>query len=208
VPVGELPATTRGYITFGSFNNAGKVNRYTVALWSAILRKVPDARICLRNSAFEDTEVQARYRHWFNAHGVTDDRVDFASRVGYVDYLAAYGDVDIALDSFPYNGGMTSMEGLWMGVPLITLRGERFASRLGSTVLSSIGLQELIADSPAEYVTTAVALARDMQRLAALRAELRGRMSASPLCDPARFTRGLEAAYRQMWTTWCASHSR
>ena len=206
-PVRELPARANGYVTFGCFNNAGKVTSEVVALWAAIMRQVPESRICLRNSAFDDNEVQDRYCNLFAQHGVTGNRVYFAPRVGYTDYLAAYGEVDIALDPFPYNGGMTSMEALWMGVPLITLRGDRFVGRLGCTLLNSIGATELIADSKAEYVAKAVHLANDLDLLTNLRTGLRVRMSESPLCDPTRFTQGLEAAYRHMWKTWCASQT-
>ena len=120
-------------------------------------------------------------------------------------FLAEYRRMDIALDTFPYNGGTTSCDALWMGVPLVTLAGERFCARMGLSVLEHIGLPELVAHTPSDYVQIAIALAREPQRLSALRGSLRARMAASPLCDGARVARELETAYRRMWQTWTAN---
>jgi predicted O-linked N-acetylglucosamine transferase (SPINDLY family) len=119
--------------------------------------------------------------------------------------LRQYREIDIGLDTFPYNGHTTSLDSFWMGVPVVTLCGQTVVGRAGLCQLMNLGLPELIASNPDEYVRIAVSLAGDLPRLAALRAELRPRMQASPLMDAPRFARNLEAAYRQMWVRWCAS---
>src|SRR5262249_21369194 len=123
------------------------------------------------------------------------------------EHLAAYGGVDIALDSLPYNGTATTCEALWMGVPVVTLRGERHAARVGASILTAIGLDHLIAHTPDDYVTIAADLAPDRNTLAALRLGLRERMRASPLCDGTSFARAVERAYRSMWREWCTPQS-
>jgi predicted O-linked N-acetylglucosamine transferase (SPINDLY family) len=134
--------------------------------------------------------------------------VDLLGHSPYADYLAAYSRVDVALDPFPYNGGATSIESLWMGVPIVSLRGDHFVSRMGASILATAGLPELVAESAPEYVDKVVALAMDWGRLSDLRADLRARLARSPLFDGPGFARGLEAAYRQMWTAWCQQRSQ
>ena len=126
-------------------------------------------------------------------------------RRSHGEHLARYGEIDIALDPFPYNGGCTTAQSLWMGVPVVLLAGEGFAARMGTSVLTTVGLPELVADSREAYVETAVELARDIERLAEMRAGLRERVERSPLCDAQRFTRNLEAGDREMWRTWCST---
>ena len=202
-PLVPPPALARGYVTFGCCNNIAKVTPEVVALWAAILRALPAARICLKTAALDTPGVRERYAALFAAGGVAPERVTLDRGGDYADYLAGYGEIDIALDPFPYNGGATSVEALWMGVPLITLRGERFVGRMGASILTAAGLDEFIAESPDDYVAKAVALASDLPRLAALRAGMRQRLERSPVCDGARFARGLEATYRAMWREWC-----
>ena len=134
--------------------------------------------------------------------GIASDQLCLQSQMPMQGHLAVYGDIDIGLDTVPYGGGTTSYECLWMGVPVITLRGDRRAGRSGASLLTSVGSPELIAESPAQYIALAVELAGDLDRLAAMRAGLRGRMRAT-LCDGPAFTRDLEQAYRTMWQRWC-----
>lgn len=198
--VGPLPAATGGCITFGSFNALPKMNNEVIALWARVLQSVPGARLILKNKSLQDAKTCERYRQHFHP----PERIEL---LGWLDdpadHLSIYHRVDIALDTFPYNGTTTTCEALWMGVPVITLAGERHAGRVGLSLLTQLGLTELIAKTPDEYVRLAVALAGNRERLAALRAGLRERMRRSPLCDAQSFTRDLEAAYREMWHKWC-----
>jgi predicted O-linked N-acetylglucosamine transferase (SPINDLY family) len=203
--VAALPAATRGHITFGSFNNMSKVTADVIALWSAVLAAVPDARLLLKWKSLADAAEGARVRQAFGAHGIAPERLELRGPTPHAQMLAEYADVDIGLDPFPFCGGLTSCEALWMGVPIITLPGTRPVSRQTLGFLTQLGLPELAADSPERYVAIAAELAGDRDRLAALRAGLRARMAASSLCDGPCFTRGLEAAYRAMWRTWCAT---
>lgn len=201
-PVAQLPALRNGYITFGCFNNLAKINQHVIVLWSRILQEMPDARLLLVTKALGDPEVRERCREEFAQHGV-DDRVSFCGMLPHAELLARYGEVDVALDPFPYSGGLTTLEGLWMGVPAITLGGDRFASRHTLSHLTAVGLTEFITADEDSYVAKACALSHDLPSLEALRAGLREKMAASPLCDCRRFTRNLEDAYRTMWRRWC-----
>jgi predicted O-linked N-acetylglucosamine transferase (SPINDLY family) len=202
--VAPLPAARRGAITFGSFNNLSKVTSAVIELWSAVLGAVPDARLLLKWRSLADAAECARLRQAFAGHGIAPERLELRGLTPHAAMLGEYGDVDIGLDPFPFCGGLTSCEALWMGVPIVTLPGTRPVSRQTLGFLSQLGLGELAAASPARYVAIAAELAADRARLAALRAGLRTRMAASSLCDGARFTRGLEAAYRTLWRAWCA----
>jgi predicted O-linked N-acetylglucosamine transferase (SPINDLY family) len=205
-PVGPAPMIANGYPTFGCCNNISKITPEVVALWSEILHAVPDARLLLITSSLDDDYTKSRYREMFARYD-TDGRVAFFGRQSHRDLLGRYNEIDIALDPFPYSGGLTTIESLWMGVPVITIGGDRFASRHSVSHLSNVGLQELIALSPQEYVEKAVALAKDRMRLETMRNGLRGKMRQSPLCDGKGFTVALEEVYRNIWREWCASSS-
>ncbi len=203
-PVHPLPAIETGHITFGSLNHTAKINRDVIATWARILQALPDARLILKAVPLGDAAVRARFHELFLRAGVSLHRVELLAPVpSKVEHLATYDRVDIALDPFPYNGTTTTCEALWMGVPVITLAGQAHAGRVGMSLLNQVGLAELIAESPEAYVELAVGLARDRDRLRALREGLRDRMQRSPLMDAAGFTRSLEAAYREMWKTYC-----
>lgn len=198
--VGELPAWKNGSVTFGCLSKFAKVNEGVIDCWSDILREVPQAHLrmlCPRGHA------RGRVAALFAKRGVSSERVVFVDRVARPDYLRLHQQVDVMLDPFPYNGHMTTCDALWMGVPVVSLAGESPVARGGLSLLSTVGLPELVANSAAEYVRIAVALANDQPRLAALRAGLRARMKSSPLMDVARYTRGLEDAYRMMWRCRC-----
>ncbi len=204
-PVGPLPALARGFTTFCSFNNPSKITPQVVAVWAKILRSVPQSRLILQYRGLGDETVRGRYTALFAECGVNSRQLDLRAPAPYAEYLATYGQVDIALDPFPFAGGTITCEALWMGVPVVTCPGETFASRHGLSHLSNIGINETIAHDLDEYVEIAVSLARDLPRLSTLRAGLRERMAASPLCDGKRFAMDLAALLRAAWRQDCAS---
>lgn len=199
------PASRDGApITFGSFNNLAKIGPPVLELWASVMKATPGSRLVLKWRSLEDPLTRRRIGRAFGALGIAAERLEFRGSIPHVQMLDEYGGIDIALDPFPFCGGLTSCEALWMGVPVVTLPGERPVSRQTLGFLQVLGLQELAADSPDDYVRIATALAADPQRRAELRRTLRPLMAASPLCDPARFTPALEAAFRHMWRRWCA----
>jgi len=202
--VGPPPSLGAGRVTFGSFNHLAKLTDEVVATWARILVAVPGSRLVLKSLFLGDEGVRERTLARFAAHGIAAERLDpqgwIVERAGH---LALYGAVDIALDTFPYNGTTTTCEALWMGVPVVTLAGDRHAARVGMSLLHTVGCEDLVAESLEGYVALATGLAGDPGRLAALREELRARMAASPLCDGDAFARVVEGAYRRMWERWC-----
>jgi len=204
--VSSLPALRRPYMTFGCFNNLPKVNRDVIALWSQLLDRVSGSRLILKSKQFNDAGVQARYRAMFAEHGIAPDRLDFLGHSPHAELLAKYNDIDIALDPFPYSGGLTTCEALWMGVPVVTMPGETFAGRHAASHLSNVGLTDWVVDTPERYVGLVERWCGDLVGLADLRDDLRPRVKSSPLCDARRFTRNLEAAYRRMWRKWCETN--
>ena len=201
-PVGPLPALAKGYTTFGSFNNLAKITPEVVAVWAKILHRAPTARLVLKYRGLGDPTVKQRYLDLFAAHDVGPQRLELLPFGSYAEYLATYHEVDVALDPFPFSGSATTCDALWMGVPVVTCPGETFASRHSLSHLSNVGLTETIAHDLDEYVELAVNLAADLPRLAGLRAGLRQRMSASPLCDGKRFAAHLESILRDVWQQW------
>jgi predicted O-linked N-acetylglucosamine transferase (SPINDLY family) len=204
--IGPLPALAAGHVTFASFNNLAKTHGGVIETWADILHAVPGSRLRLKSRIFLDGEVRDDFHAAFADTGIDRDRVDLLGVTKTVaEHLAQYNGVDIALDTFPYNGATTSCEALIMGVPVITFAGTTHAGRVGASLLSSYGLADLIATDRDDYVARAIALAGDTVRLAALRGNLRGRVQGAPSSDPAQFTGDLEAAYREMWTAFCAA---
>jgi predicted O-linked N-acetylglucosamine transferase (SPINDLY family) len=203
--VAPPPSAARGAVTFGSFNNFLKLAPETIALWGRVLAAVPGSRLMLKSNFVFDAAAHRRHLERFVAAGIDADRITILPYMADDRaHLAAYAKIDVALDPFPYNGTTTTCEALWMGVPVVALRGDRHAARVGVSLLTRVGLPELIADDTDAYVATATALAGAPERLTALRAGLRAQVAASPLCDAAGFARDIEAAYRAMWRTWCA----
>jgi protein O-GlcNAc transferase len=205
-PVGKLPALESGHVTFGSFNNLAKVTPGMVGLWAEILAAVPDARLIMKAHALGSEDARRALLGLFADRGIGAERVDLRGAEDSArGHLALYGAVDIALDTFPYNGTTTTCEALWMGVPVVSLSGKTHASRVGASILTRAGLPDLAASHPEEYVRKAVAFAADLPRLRDLRHAMRDRLRASPLLDAGGFARSLEASLRQMWRTWCAA---
>jgi protein O-GlcNAc transferase len=198
--VGPLPARTAGHITFGSMNNSAKASHAARELWAKVLLAVPGSHLLIHSHPGSHQESVLRQ---FVEAGVAADRIELVARQSWADYIQTYNRIDIALDSLPYNGGITSFDTLIMGVPVVTLRGRTSVGRAGCSILNNIGLKDLIATSAAEYVRIATKLAGDLPRLAELRAGMRKRMEGSPLRDAEGFARDVEAAYRRMWRQWC-----
>jgi predicted O-linked N-acetylglucosamine transferase (SPINDLY family) len=203
IAVTTLPALSGGRLTFGCFNNLLKLNNSVVALWSALLAAVPNSQLFLKTAQLHNPDVCDRLESQFAAHGIAADRLILSPSSPREELLRAYNHVDIALDPFPFGGGTTTIEALWMGVPVVTLRGTSFVGHVGESILATLGLPGLVAADPSDYLAKAVRLASALPELAALRQSLRDRLLASPLCDAPRFARDLEAGYRAMWEAWC-----
>jgi protein O-GlcNAc transferase len=202
LPVNSLPAMEAGAVTFGCLNNFCKINDTVLALWAQVLGQVKGSRLLLLAPPGTHRERTLERLH---QEGIKPERVEFVGYQPRRKYLEEYHRIDIGLDTFPYNGHTTSLDSLWMGVPVVTWVGKTVVGRAGWCQVSNLGLPELAGQTPEEFVRIAVALARDLPRLQQLRATLRPRMERSPLMDAPRFARNIEAAYWQMWRTWCAS---
>ena len=198
------PVLTHGFITYGCFNALSKITADVVALWARLLCQQPSARLILKNAVLNDPFSRRLYWQQFEAHGIAPGRVDLLGSSPHEELLAHYAQIDVAVDPFPYNGGTTTCEALWMGVPVVTWTGDRFVSRVGATILHHAGHPEWIARSEDEYIETALALAGDPARLATLRARLRHDVSHSVLGDTRGFTRRWENALRTAWRRYCA----
>ncbi len=194
--IAPLPAESAGHITFGSLNNFCKVSRPAMETWAEILLGLPSSRLILH--AHEGVHRQ-RTKDFFASLGVSPDRIEFVGFEPMERYLGQYHRIDIALDSFPYAGGTTTFDALWMGTPVVTLNGQTAVGRGGVSILSNLGLPELIACDQEQYIQIALQLARDQNALKALRQSLRQRMRQSPLMDAGQFARDVETAYQQMW---------
>jgi protein O-GlcNAc transferase len=193
-------------IVFVSFNSLAKLSPPTIALWSRILQAVPGSRLLLKGKSLADPAVSARFLARFAASGIPARRLDLLSHTpSTAEHLAAYGRADIALDPFPYNGTTTTLEALWMGLPVVTLAGTHHASRVGLSLLTTAGLPDLITASEDDYLRIATALAHDAPRRAHLRQTLRPQLAASPLCNTAAFVPAYEQTLRSLWRAWCAS---
>ena len=203
--VGTLPAVRNGYVSFASMNSVFKLNVELVGLWADLLRRVADSRLILATIA--PGSARERILRTFTGKGVDAQRIEFRERLPRDEFLALHNEVDIALDSYPCNGGATTCETLWQGVPVISLAGEAFQSRAGLSLLSSAGLPQLVAHSAADYLDIASSLARNLEPLSELRRGLRRILRASPLMDAAAFARDLEALYRDAWRDWCGERT-
>jgi len=202
--VAPPPLVSNGFVTFGCFNIMAKIQPELIELWCTILKAVPASRLLLKNASLADEDMQRQVLRDFRRKGVGANRLILHGRVPCQrDHLALYHQVDIALDTFPYNGTTTSCEALWMGVPVVSLYGQMHASRVGLSLLSCIDLADLAAATPGQCVAVAAALAADQGRLEQLRSGLRSRVQLK-LCDAGRFAEQVEDAYRDIWRTWCA----
>ena len=203
LPVNALPALGGSGVRFAGFNDLAKMNDAVVAVWSRVLHAVPGSVLVLQCAAFQDGAVRQNVLVRFAQHGIGDNRLELNPAQPRAEYLAAYRQIDIALDPFPYPGGTTSLEALWMGVPVITLPGHSALSRQGQSLLQNVGLADWIATSEGDYVARAVHHAGDLAALSTLRQSLRAQLLASPLCDAPRFAKDLESSLRDLWQRYC-----
>jgi predicted O-linked N-acetylglucosamine transferase (SPINDLY family) len=184
-------------------NNFAKDSWAALDLWAQVLQGVPKSRMIIHSYPGSHLD---EVRERFSRKGISPDRLEFFSKLPWAQYVALYARIDIALDPLPWGGGITTCDALWMGVPLVSLIGDTAVGRGGKSILSNIGLGELAARRPRQYVQTALALAESPARLAELRGSLRQRMMTSPLMNARRFARNVESAYREMWRQWCVSN--
>ncbi len=204
--VSPLPALTSGYLTFGSFNNYNKVDRESIDLWSALLREVPGSRLLMLT--VPEGGARRRLLKEFAERGIEEGRLDLHGKLPREAFLRKFHEADIALDPVNVNGGTTTCEALWMGLPVLTLTGKRFLSRAGLSILSTVGMADFAAATQQDYIRVATYLNENRELLPAIRASLRGYVAASPLTDEVNFTRHLENLYREVWRAWCAGDEK
>ncbi len=203
--VGEGPCVRNGFVTFVSLNTLAKITPAMLQIWAQLLAALPNARLLLQAQGLDVKEFADPVRQVFTQQGIAPERLSLRGWQSIGDYLQVGHEADIALDPFPFNGGVTTCHALWMGLPLVTLSGRSAASRVGSSILTGLGLTDLVAQDAAAYKSIAMNLAADSARLASLRASMRGRMETSGLLDGAGLAREVQDAYRAMWQTWCAT---
>jgi protein O-GlcNAc transferase len=201
-PVNALPASSNGYVTFGSFNRLSKLSRSVIALWSQLLRNLPDSKMVLVGVPESDRRVSLI--DWFAQEGIARERLSFHEHCSLDIYLGLHHQVDICLDTFPYNGGTTTCHALWMGIPTLTLTGDTLPGRVGAGVLGHMGLDEFVADNAADFVHKGLFCAGNLTALSNIRAGLRERFTNSAMGQPELIAAGLERALRIMWQRWCA----
>lgn len=198
--VSPPPMATSGRPTFGSFNNLPKISSATLDLWAAALRAVPAARMLVKARGLDEAPTRARLAEGFASRAIDPARIEFAGFAGSLPaHIARYAEIDVALDTTPYNGTTTTCEALWMGVPVVTLAGDRHAARVSASLLARVGGGQWVAADAEGFAARAAALVADVGALGRLRGGLRARMAASPLCDGVRLARGFEAVYRRLW---------
>lgn len=204
--VALLPYERNGYITFGSFNNFGKITDEVLNVWADVLLAVPDSHLLLKFAGLDEVRQQQKITRLFMKKNISSDRLELlGTDATQYDHMNKYTGIDIGLDPFPYNGTTTTCEALWMGVPVITLAGGSHRSRVGASLLTRLKLEQYISHSRTEYINNCITLAQQPKALAQLRVNLRDRMLSSPLTDGENFANQLEQAYRNVWREWCGS---
>ena len=204
-PVSPLPASTSGHITFGSMNQWPKVSDEVKDTWASLLKRVDRSRLLIVARGGQNPVFRDRIIGEFVLRGIEAARIRVSPALDFLPFLELFSEVDISLDPFPYGGGTTTMQSLWMGVPVVTLKGATAFARNSVGLLSEVGLEQLVAITPSAYVTTAAECAGNLAQLAEMRAGLRDRVAASSLTDARRFCENLESAYRSMWRQYCAA---
>ena len=205
MPVQPPPSSERAGVTFGSLNNISKLNADVIRVWAEILNSVPGSRLLIKCPQLSDKYIAGSVEDLFRRNGINSEQLILLGRTNRREHMATYNAIDIALDPFPYGGGITTLEALWMGVQVISEAGNRWVSRVGSSILSVVGLPDMVARSRSEYVDKAVNLAGDPESLASLRRNNRILLKSSPICDISRFTKALEDRYQEKWQIWCRS---
>jgi len=207
LPRGEPPILTNGHVTFGVFNRITKISDDALAVWARVLHGVPDARLLMKDGAYDEPALHELMRQRFCAHGIAGERIDFLGSSPREQHLAAFGKTDIALDPFPQNGGVSTWEALHMGVPVVAKLGNTAPSRLSGAILTSIGMDDWVASTADDYVARAVRFATQPDRLATLRRELPARIAACPSGNGALYARAVERGYRTMWESYCRTRA-
>jgi protein O-GlcNAc transferase len=202
--VNELPALSDGITTFGSFNRLTKISAEAYRVWAEVLLAVPRSRLILKTGELDDAAVRERVVGHFTKAGVAADRIIMQGKSSWYEHMQAYNQIDIALDPFPHGGGVTALEGLMMGVPVITLRWPTVVGRLSASIMTTLGLTDWIAETQEQYVELAIQKATDLQSLAELRQQLRGIFTSSVIGDQVAYARAVEQEYRQLWREWCS----
>jgi predicted O-linked N-acetylglucosamine transferase (SPINDLY family) len=203
--VNELPALSDGIITFGSLNRLTKVSAEAYRVWAEVLLAVPRSRLILKTPELNDAAVRERVAGHFTQAGVAAERIIMRGKSSWHDHMQAYNQIDMALDPFPHGGGVTALEGLMMGVPVITLRWPTVVGRLSASIMTTLGLTDWITETQEQYVALAIRKASDLQSLAELRQQLRGMFTSSIIGDQVAYTRAVEQEYRLLWKEWCAN---
>ncbi len=203
-PVNPLPALRNGYMTFGSFNRPNKINRWVVALWANIMRQLPSSRMLIGAMPADDDEFWSRLVSWFEDAGIEASRLTGYPNAGMDAYLRLHHEVDVCLDTFPYNGGTTTLYALWMGVPTLTIAGSTAAGRSGAAILAHVGLHDFVAHDQIEFVGNTMKWATRLDDLLLLRQELRHRLLSSPIGQPSVVAQGFEDKMLEVWKRWCA----
>jgi len=198
-PTPSCLASSKQNFTFGSFNNISKLNIQVIKLWAVILNNVKDSRLVIKSNLLSDEATKNRFLLLFEQQGVSRDQIELCSFLPVKEHLELYNRVDIGLDPFPYNGTTTTCEALWMGVPTITMNGDRHVSRVGASILTRVGLSEFIAEDPASYVQLAIDLSQNITYLRGIKTGLRQRVMQSKLCDAKSFASDVEKEYLKMW---------
>jgi predicted O-linked N-acetylglucosamine transferase (SPINDLY family) len=205
LPIGPLPYLETKRITFGCFNNSTKINPLIIDLWSQILKNVPNSQMLLKFKSGQDDEIRDMFLKRFEDAGIARDRIAISGWLQSPHDLNLYNKVDIALDTFPYNGTTTTCQAILMGVPVVSLVGQHHMSRVGLSILTNLGMEFFAAPTPQQYIARATALALKPESISKIRNTMRDRMRGSTLCNKAIFAARMEKAYRTMWQTWCNS---
>ncbi|MEN6628025.1 MAG: tetratricopeptide repeat protein [Sulfuricella sp.] len=205
--VGALPTLSAKTITFGSFNRLNKISKESFDLWTRVLAAIPDSRLILKSREFDNPVTKERISRHFVDAGIASERVVILGKTPWHEHMNAFNLVDITLDPFPQGGGVTALEGLIMGVPIVALRWPTFGGRASASILTTLGLTDWIAETQEQYLGIAIQKAQDLEALANLRQDLRNRFTASPIGNAALYVKAVESAYRQLWQEWCKRHS-
>ena len=203
VPTSSHAQSTNGAVTFGSFHRLSKIHPQLINIWSEILNRVPNSSLLMKTRYLDASEIQSNLLAQFTENGVKDNQINFDGYArSYVEHLSRYDDIDIMLDAFPYNGTTITCESLWMGVPVVTLAGDRHLSRIGLSINTNAGLSELVGENESDYIRIATELARDKKRLYEYNKTLRDHFLASKVCDAKEFTKNIEIVYQKIYQKW------
>ncbi|UCE47623.1 MAG: hypothetical protein JSW47_18745, partial [Phycisphaerales bacterium] len=206
-PVTQLPATQKGHLTFGVFGNNRKINAFVLSLWAQTLKSCENSRLLLMFRGGQDWQLREHYLGQFERLAIARDRVEVRGHKPLAEYLKTYGEVDLILDTYPYNGGTTTCNALWMGVPVLSLVGKHHMSRVGLSILSNLGMGLFAASTADEFLAMIASVSGNLESLAKIRASLRQRMAVSSLCDAGALADKIESAYKDMWRKWCRNHT-